>query len=156
MKRLVFGTVLLAVGLSAPAIGDDLIDGSHVDEIAGIATGYGTAQLLTDDDGAPRISGAIKGVPYQIFFMNCTEGKDCEDLNFYAGFSDIKPTLEAINSWNRDKRFGRAYLDSDLDAVIELDVNLQYGVSRDNLDAAFGVWSLLLGQFTDYVGYKTK
>ena len=43
--------------------------------------------------------------------------------------------METINAWNRDTRFGKAFLDEDLDAVIEFDVNLEHGVSRDNLDA---------------------
>jgi len=94
-------------------------------------------------------------VPYQVFFLNCGSGA-CEDLNFYAGFAGLKPTMDSLNAWNRDKRFGRAYLDSDLDAVIEYDINLEYGVSRDNLNAAFGVWSLVLGEFAGYVGYPAK
>ena len=91
-----------------------------------------------------------------MFFLNCTAGNDCEDLNFYAGFAEFKPTMDAINAWNRNKRFGNAYLDSDLDAVIEFDVNLEYGVSRDNLDAAFGLWELVLQQFADHIGYRTR
>ena len=85
--------------------------------------------------------------------MNCGAGA-CEDLNFYAGFAEIKPTLDAINAWNRDKRFGNAYLDSDLDAAIEFDVNLEHGVSVDNLNAAFGIWSVILEEYITYIGYK--
>jgi hypothetical protein len=85
--------------------------------------------------------------------MNCTSNTNCEDLNFYAGFRDNKPTLEVINAWNRDKRFGKAYLDSDLDAVIEFDLNLVHGVTRENLDAAFSLWTLILDQYTTYIGY---
>ena len=85
--------------------------------------------------------------------MNCEAGA-CEDLNFYAGFAEIKPTLDAINAWNRDKRFGNAYLDSDLDAAIEFDVNLEHGVSVDNLNAAFGIWSVILEEYITYIGYK--
>ena len=62
--------------------------------------------------------------------------------------------MEAINAWNRDKRFGKAYLDSDLDAVIEYDVNLEHGISRENLDSTFQVWSLILKQYADYIGFQ--
>ena len=105
-------------------------------------------------EGNPTISGRIDGVSYQVFFMNCTDGANCEDINFYAGFLDLKPTLDVINAWNRDKRFGKAYLDSDLDAVIEWDVNLEHGVTRENLDAAVGIWQLILDQYTTYIGFK--
>ena len=35
-------------------------------------------------------------------------------------------------------------------------MNLEYGVTRENLDAAFGVWSLILEQYADYIGYKCR
>lgn len=141
---------------ASPALAQDLVDGSKVDAIVELARGYGTASLESQADGSPRIAGKIKGVPYYVFLMNCTDGAACEDLNFYAGFANIKPTLDAINAWNRDKRFGNAYVDSDLDAAIEYDVNLEYGVSRQNLDAAFGVWSVILEEYIAYVGYKAE
>ena len=145
----------VALALAAgPAAAQELLDGGKVDEIVTIAKGYGSAILEKQPDGHPRIAGNIKGVPYYVFFMNCSSEGACEDINFYAGFADIKPTMDALNAWNRDKRFGNAYLDADLDAAIEYDVNLEYGVSRDNLDAAFGVWSVLLAQYTEYVGYR--
>ncbi len=147
---------LAAVFLAAPATAEELLDGGKVDEILAIAQGYGSATLEKQDNGNPRIAGNIKGVPYYVFFMNCPADAACEDINFYAAFADIKPTMDALNAWNRDKRFGNAYLDSDLDAAIEYDVNLEYGVSRDNLDAAFRVWSVLLEQYTEYVGYKPQ
>jgi len=152
VRSLVLGGVfVLSTAMSAQA---QTIDGSQVDEILNIARGYGSAALEAQTNGDPKISGKIEGVTYQVFFMNCTDNKDCEDLNFYAGFLDNKQTLEAINAWNRDKRFGKAYLDSDLDAVIEFDVNLEHGVAQKNLDAAFSLWSLVLDQYTTYIGYK--
>lgn len=154
LQRLCAATGAVLALLAGPASAQALLDGSHIDEIATIARSYGTATLEAQDDGAPRIAGAIKGVPYQLFFMNCMAGADCEDVNFYAAFAEIKPTMDALNSWNRDRRFGNAYLDADLDAVIEFDINLEHGVSRENLEAAFGIWSLLLEQYAEYVGYR--
>ena len=102
----------------------------------------------------PKIKGVMVDVSYSIYFMNCTDNEDCEDLNFYAGFLDLKPKQEDINSWNRDKRFGKAYIDSDGDAVVEMDLNLEKGISSDNLDADISVWSLVLDEYTDYIHYK--
>ena len=157
MKHIRLFTALivpLVLGLSVPALAQN-IDGSAIDDILALAKGYGEASLETQANGQPRIAGKVGEVPYQVFFLNCDSGA-CEDLNFYAGFADVKPTMDSMNAWNRDKRFGRAYLDSDLDAVIEYDINLEYGVARDNLNAAFGVWSLVLGEFASYVGYGAK
>lgn len=144
---------VLAV-LPVTAFAQELVNGGDVEAILEIAKAHGEASLEAQSSGDPRISGRINGLGYQLFFMNCTDGKDCEDLNFYAGFAELKPTVDAINDWNRNKRFGNAYLDSDLDAVIEFDVNLEFGVTRDNLDAAFGLWELLLQQYAEHIGYR--
>jgi len=153
LKSMILGAAL-ALGLAGTAAAQDIIDGSMTDEILNIAKGYGSATLGTQTNGDPKISGKIEGVPYQVYFYNCTDNANCEDINFYAGFLDNKPDLETINAWNRDKRFGKAYLDSDLDAVVEWDVNLEYGITRENLDANFGVWGLVLDQYTTYIGAK--
>lgn len=152
LRSMILGGVML-LGTAFSAQAQATLDGSQVDEILNLARGYGSANLETQSNGDPKISGKVEGVTYQVFFMNCTNGTNCEDLNFYAGFRDNKPTLEVINAWNRDKRFGKAYLDSDLDAVIEFDLNLVHGVTRENLDAAFSLWTLILDQYTTYIGY---
>lgn len=153
LKQLMLGAAFVAAtAVSAQA--QTIIDGSQVDEILNIARGYGSATMEKQSNGDPRITGKVDGVTYQVYLMNCTNNTNCEDLNFYAGFLDNKQTLDVINAWNRDKRFGKAYLDSDLDAVIEYDVNLEKGVTRENLDAAFNLWTLILEQYTTYIGYK--
>ncbi len=155
LRQLILGAgFVAATALSAQA--QTIVDGNSVDEILNIARGYGSATLSeSSSSGTPVIEGRIDGILYQLFFMNCDDNAtNCEDLNFYAGFLNLKPTLEVINDWNRDKRFGKAYLDSDLDAVVEFDVNLEHGVTRDNLDAAFAVWRLILDQYKTYIGYE--
>jgi hypothetical protein len=152
LKSIVLGGVML-LGTVFSAQAQATLDGSNVDDILNIARGYGSANLETQSNGDPKISGKVEGVTYQVFFMNCTNNTNCEDLNFYAGFLDNKPTLDVINAWNRDKRFGKAYLDSDLDAVIEFDLNLVHGVTKENLDAAFSLWTLILDQYTTYIGH---
>ncbi|AKR56054.1 hypothetical protein GCM10011321_07160 [Youhaiella tibetensis] len=154
-KALILGAAIaLGATGSAFAAGSDLVDGNDVDTILELARGYGSASLEKQDNGDPKIKGDIDGITYAIYFMNCTKGKNCEDLNFYSGFLDLKPDMDVINAWNRDKRFGKAYLDSDGDAVVEMDLNLEHGISTDNLDADISVWSLVVGQYAEHVGYK--
>lgn len=153
--RAILAAAVLTIGTIAGASSQELVDGTNVDEVANIARGYGSVTMETSSSGDPMLSGKIEGVSYYVFFRNCSDSNtDCEDLNFYAGFLDNKQTMEAINAWNRDKRFGKAYIDADLDAVIEYDVNLEYGVDRRNLDSSFAVWSLILKQFAEYIGFK--
>lgn len=144
--------LVLAASVSGHAQGT--ITGADTDEILNIARGYGSATLATQSNGDPQINGKINGISYQVFFRNCTENTNCEDLNFYLGFLDLKPTLEVINDWNYTKRFSRAYLDPDQDASVEMDLDLVQGVSAEYLDAQFNVWNMVLTQFAAHVGYN--
>jgi len=146
------GALLLALAL--PAQAQTLITGSDTAEVLNAARGYGAATLATQSNGDPVINGKINGISYQVFFRNCTANTDCEDLNFYVGFADTKPTLEVINDWNFNKRFSRAYLDQDKDACVEMDLDLVKGVTPEYLDAQFSVWSMIVEQFPVHVGFK--
>jgi len=147
-------TGALALALTASAHGQTLLTGADVDEVLNAARGYGSATLTTQSNGDPQISGKMNGISYQVYFRNCTDNKNCEDLNFYLGFLDIKPTLEVINDWNFNKRFSRAYLDSDQDACVEMDLDLAVGVTAEYLDSTFGLWDLIVAQYAEHVGYK--
>lgn len=150
---MIAGTALgLALTVSAQA---QAVTGANTDEILNIAKNYGDASMTKQSNGDPQITGEINGVAYQVYFRNCTNNKNCEDLNFYLGFLDIKPTLEQINDWNFNKRFSRAYLDQDKDACVEMDLDLVQGVSAKYLDSQFSLWKMVVEQFADHVGYKS-
>src|SRR5690606_8109671 len=106
------------------------------------------------ENGNPQITGRMNGLPYQIYFLNCTDGTDCQDINFFLGFLDIEPTLEVINDWNYNKRFSRAYIDQDDDACVEMDLDLAVPVSAEYMESTFGLWSLVVTQFAEHIGYN--
>ena len=144
----------ITMATMVPVQAQPILTGNDVEEIVSIARGYGAARLERQSNGDPKITARFESVTYQVFFMNCTANANCEDLNFYAGFLDSPQSVEAMNAWNRDRRFGKAYLDDALDPAIEFDVNLEHGVTRENLNAAFEVWTLVLDQYTSFIGYK--
>jgi hypothetical protein len=147
---------LMAILMLSPgaAAAQTLIDGSRVTEIVSIARGFGAAALLSQSNGSPKISGSINRMGYAVYFVNCDENHVCGEMNFYAGFLDIKPDVSDINAWNSTKRFGRAYLDGDGDASIEMDINLSGGISRDNLISSFEIWRLVLRQYAEHMGFQ--
>lgn len=150
---MIAGTALaLALTVSAQA---QSVTGADTGEILKVAKTYGEASLTTQSNGDPQITGKIGGIAYQVYFRNCTNNKNCEDLNFYLGFLDIKPTLEEINDWNFNKRFSRAYLDQDKDACVEMDLDLVQGVSAKYLDSQFSLWKMVVEQFSEHVGYES-
>lgn len=144
----------LALALTVSAQAQTLLTGADTAEILNAARGYGSATLTTQGNGDPQITGKIEGITYQVYFRNCTDNADCEDLNFYLGFLDIKPTLDDINDWNYNKRFSRAYIDQDGDACVEMDLDLVRGVTAEYLDAQFGLWAMVVSQFADHIGYN--
>jgi hypothetical protein len=142
----------ILLGIVIPASAQDL-SGHDVDAILAIAQEYGKATLTESGNGDPQITGRMNGLLYHVFFANCTDGEECEDLNFYLGFLDLKPSLEVINEWNQTKRFARAYLDTDLDACIEMDLDLVVPVSAEYMRSQFDLWGLVVTQFSEHVGY---
>ena len=156
-KSLILGAFIVAGGMQAAHAADvTVVDGNSTDDILNLMRGYGSATLGKQDDGTPKVYGKIEGQPYTIYFSSCDDKThtDCQDLDFYAGYLGVKPSLDKINSWNRDKRFARAYLDSDGDAAIDMDVNTEHGVTSDNMDSTLGLWVQLVKKFTAYVGTK--
>ena len=148
-----FVGTMMAVGWSSQAQAQALLDGNSVDEILTIARYYGDATLDQQSNGDPQIRGSIDGIGYSIYFRNCTANQNCEDVNFYSGILDNTAALETINQWNQTRRFGKAYLDGDGDTVVEMDVNLENGVSAESMEATLGVWQIVLNEFAHHVGF---
>ena len=91
----------------------------------------------------------------QAMGFDCTRGKDDkgQDNNYFVFkpegfkvivfvpaattvevdtvFDDVHPSLAAVNEWNRDNRFSRAYLEKDGSADLEDDLDLANGVSAE-------------------------
>ena len=151
-KTMIAGAALAAT-LSGPLQAQTMLTGADTAAILDIAQTFGQADLVKQSNGDPQITGKMDGVTYQIYFQNCTKNRKCEDINFYLGFLDIKPSLEDINDWNKNKRFGRAYLDNDEDACVEMDVDLVQGVSPEYIESQFALWQLIVQQFSEHIGY---
>ena len=117
---------LLAAGmvvslLSGPQVSaQELMDAKKPQAILEIAKGFGSAKLGTDAEGDPLITGRIKGTKYGIYFYGCnSKGEECDDIQFNAAWSGVKASLEDVNRWNAEKRYGKAYIDSEGDPVIQ-------------------------------------
>lgn len=145
-------TVALLIVLAGTATAQDLVDGSDPAVILEIAQGYGTAELSKDSVGDPMVSGRMSGINYVIFFYGCNDaGKECNSLQFRAAWAADGMTHELMNEWNRTKRFGKAYLNQEGNPRIEMNVNLDYGVSWDNLDDTFDWWRIAMEEFLEHL-----
>lgn len=109
------------------------------------------AELSKDGDGDPIIRSASQGYKFTIFFMSCEKGRNCGDIQFYAGWTNKLSPVRA-NAWNQKHRFSRVYSDAEGEAVIEYDLNFEdqamsTPLFRKNLE----LWDSMVGSFVDYV-----
>ncbi len=56
-------------------------------------------------------------------------------------------TLDKINAWNTNRRYGTAYIDKDGDPGLKMTTNIDYGVSKKNLVDSFSWWSKAMKAF---------
>lgn len=146
---------LAAALLAAPAAAQTLVDATGLDRILTIAQGYGEAALEEDSGGDPMISGQIEQTNYVVFFYGCTDGADCSTIQFrarYTGADNVD--LDLLNGWNAEKRWGKAYLNSDGETVFEMDVNLWSGVHENNLNDTFDWWRVMIEGFEEYIEFE--
>lgn len=86
--------------------------------------------------------------------LSLRAGRGCRDFALSAAFDLEYPvSVQTINRFNREYRFARAVLSAEGAPMIEMDVNLEGGISRDALEVEIEAWRALLLSFSKYVGY---
>ncbi|HEV7340100.1 MAG TPA: YbjN domain-containing protein [Sphingopyxis sp.] len=159
MKNSLFGAALTLAATTATMAASpahaELVSAKNPETIKAIVESQGwPATLITKPDENPYIESSRNGLKFLVLFMNCDDDeKNCKTLQFYMGFSDAKDiSLEKLNSWNKDKRFARAYKDDEGDPVLEMDVDLDFaGIPRENVGESFNTWASLMDSFREYV-----
>jgi hypothetical protein len=141
---------------SAERVRGGMFDASDPGAIARFMekTGY-RVELRTDAKGDPTISGRISRSDYAIQFYECESGLTCNSIQFVS--SAPKPanfTAEAANVFNVRWRYVRATIDG-AQVKLQMDVNLDAGVTADNFEDTLDIWRQLLEVFErDVLGQK--
>jgi len=122
--------VLASLSIAAPAVASGVVaDPARIAEVMRKAR-Y-TVERKPAEGGEYLIASFGKeSYSFNIYFFGCDEKttRNCKSVQFYSGFSPkTKPTLEAMNAYASDNRWGRIYLDKNKDPVIEMDVDLEDG-----------------------------
>lgn len=141
------GLAMLSAG--AASADDDLIDASDAGKLAELFRGFGSARLDKAADDTPAIRGRIEGNAFSVYFYGCNDQKvNCSTINLTASWDvDGAATLDQINAWNAGKRFGRAYVDADGNAVVETDINLSGSVTYANMEGNIDWWRIIMADF---------
>lgn len=115
--------------------------------------GY-NAKLGIDGTGDPKIEGRVGRTEYTIFFYGCESGKNCTSVTFSAGYNLADGMADAaVNDWHRRKRFTKVYLDDERDPFLQMDVNLDRGVTAANFRDTFDLWRLLVEDFEEHIDW---
>lgn len=72
-------------------------------------------------------------------------------MQIAAGWTTEGVSLSTINSWNRDKRFAKAYLDKDDDPWLESDIELNGGVTESNVKEWLKTYVALMKMFKKHL-----
>lgn len=127
---------------------------ADVDQIAAILQKEGYQAKRAGEGADPWIESAMNGYSMAIYFYGCNDaGKECKSVQFYAGFTPKKkPSLQAMNDYARENRWGRIYLDTDGDPAIEMDVDMEAGGMSEALFIDnIAYWNTILDNFGTFV-----
>jgi hypothetical protein len=144
--------VCAGTGLSAQTPKDSIYETVNGEELAAVVREAGFVPEITEDSqGDPLVRFRLEGLRTSIFTYGCEDDR-CTSYQFMAGFSmDEKPGVEKVNEWNRLRRFGRAYVDTEQDPIIEMDVDLDGGVTHEYLVRTLTTWRAVFVSFLQHV-----
>ncbi len=144
--------VCVGTGLDAQTPKDSIFETLSGEDLAAVTRAAGFVPELDEDAaGDPMVRFRLEGLRTSIFMYGCEDDR-CTSYQFTAGFAmDEKPAVETINEWNRIKRFGRAYADLEGDPFVEMDVDLDGGVTHEYLVRTFTTWRAVFVSFLQHI-----
>jgi len=154
-----FFTGLAAIGLVAvivPAAAAQTVSAGDPASVAAALQQRGLKTEITQDDrGFPRIMSSSRGVNWSVYFFGCEDGgANCTSIQFGSGFNTPAPVpLEQVNTWNRQRRYGKVYLGEVQGIFIEYDVEMGGGLTPANMQEVLTNWDGILALFLDYINW---
>jgi Putative bacterial sensory transduction regulator len=151
MKRALAAT-LIATTFTFPAQATLLADaGVSASEFATALrqAGY-PADVTADRSGQPLIRSSTGKVLFNVYFYQCSQQLRCESLQLTAPFRQKSYTQTAIGAWNRERRFGRAFLDNHGVAWLSMDIEASHGMTTEALQANVGRWIGVMNTFETF------
>ena len=88
--------------------------------------GFSNVEIDSDDDLIVRMQG------YGILVF--VRGNNYSNIQYRFSVAGTSTTMRDVNDWNRSKKFTKAYLDNDGDPVLEMDVDLDGGVTWKRIE----------------------
>lgn len=125
---------------------------ANITEICPLIAEIGTARLDRDSNGEEYIAATLDGINFAVDVYNCEP--DCADLSFTASFEMEGLTVALMNEWNSTRRFGKAYIRDDGDAVIQIAINTRHGVALETFRDDLVWWETVLQDYVEFIGFR--
>ncbi|MFP4002462.1 MAG: YbjN domain-containing protein [Alphaproteobacteria bacterium] len=163
MAKIAAGAALAMLFLAAPASARTIMKDISADELVKIMRAQGfSAQADTAADGTPMVIARLGQVKFGVTTYGC-KGRQgamrCSRLQFVTVFdlqgAPSSQAMMAMNAYNNKRLFGRAYIDPEGDAILDMTINLSRGITRDNLVDNVTVWTGVLSNFMSDFGWET-
>lgn len=162
-----FLALALAVIAATPALAESTttstttpasvnIMASNPEQVAAALQTFGyRAELTKDDQGDPKIKSSAGGANFSVYFYGCEKNVDCTSIQLSAGFDLEKgTTLEVVNDWNANKRFGKVYMDDEKDPYIEMDIEMDgAGIPEDTFRMNMETWDKIVADFQTHIDW---
>ena len=156
LAALALAPMTFSEAIASPTRQDVVYTSMSSQELADVLTVMGiTAEQGTDPTGDPQLKFEMNGFTILLVTYGCEAGS-CKSVQLYAGFSMTgkkKVSLEKINEWNRDRRFGRAYIDTEGDPVVEYDLDLEGGVTKGAVEEWIRTFGSIVSTFATHIGF---
>lgn len=113
------------------------------------------ATLTKDDYDDPKIKITYDNHRFSIYFYGCEENKNCQSLQFYAGYrTQGKWTQEQANDWNKGRRYGKAYVTESGSSRLEYDIHTgDFGIHVDDFTEMFQTWLRIKTRFESAINW---
>lgn len=110
-------------------------------------------ELGRDRHGDPEIMFQQNGLTCRLNFFDCRNDR-CGSLQLEVGLDlEEGTTPQVVNQYNRRYRYGRAYLDEEMDPYLLYDFELPHARVGEYLESQLGIFGTLLEHFTEAFGY---
>ena len=134
-----------------PKVAAELVNGLTSNGLEAILSAIKVGFKPVEKQAQPTYAVALGG--YSGFIVlndRVGEGNTYTALQFYATFHPTqKPALETVNSWNRTKRFCRAWLEDQETAALAQDLDLERGVTKGTVEQALWIFAASTQRFAD-------
>ena len=143
----------VSAAFAAPAFADDLPAGRLTrEEVMNWLQAKGYKASIKYDETAKDnyVDTTSQDVNWNIYFYSC-ENNRCKSIQYAAGWSDSPINDATLNTWNRTKRYIRAYHNSSASVYGEYDIDVQPGGTWENLNQTLTRWESALTNFKDLI-----